>query len=506
MKYFGANQPFIITPECNATIHRFLTERLGIVIHSHQEEKLKSHIIETCKEHGFQTCASYVKTLLESNTHSAIVENLIDAVTVDESYFFRDEKQMGFLKNYYLPKIINIRRKQGLRTLRVWSAGCSNGQEIYSIAIMLNELLSDFSQWNLHLLATDLNIRSVARARKGKYGKLSFRGMDEKLIEKYFVKDGHYFQLDPLIKRTVTFNYLNLTDDAYPSLMTETCGLDLILCRNVFIYFDADLIRKVLHRFSYCLLPGGCLLLGPSDIFHEKVPELHKHQHSDVFFYERPLEDGSYRSHQDRQPAKEQPKPAPKVTPTPAQPTPPAKPIAEPATKPTATNSEKKVRFEQLQNCLKNEQWQTLLNESEQALQANPDNSDLFLYKAKALANLGQLEAAEEACDKSIELNKLNEKPYLLKALIAMENDQADIAQQCLEKSLFLNPEYIEARYQLGLLWLRQGNDKKGLHALQVALKKLEKADLDLAVDNAPGSTLGQLADVLKSEIRSLEQ
>lgn len=188
-------------------------------------------------------------------------EVLVDELTVPETYFFRDRDDIKFISETIIPTL--QRERGGTGSLKVWSAACSTGEETYSLAILL-EQAGCLAQ--SHVIGTDLCHSSIRRAREGTYRRWSLRGVEEHLVHKYFDRDegGHHFTVKPHLRSAVKFDMLNLVSDDYPSVLNGTCGLDLILCRNVLIYFTPDAISHATRRFHDALAEGGWLVLGPS--------------------------------------------------------------------------------------------------------------------------------------------------------------------------------------------------------------------------------------------------
>jgi chemotaxis protein methyltransferase CheR len=190
----------------------------------------------------------------------AALDALTCALNVSETYFFRDAPQIHALEHRILPELIRRRRTE--RQLRVWSAGCSTGEEPYTLAILLKRLLKDLAEWDVLILATDINGRSLETARRGVYGAWSFRGTPPVGLISYVTPRGKKFEVVPSIRAMVTFAQLNLVDDIYPALATNTLEIDVVLCRNVLLYFDEEGGRAVVRRLRDALSDGGRLLVS----------------------------------------------------------------------------------------------------------------------------------------------------------------------------------------------------------------------------------------------------
>jgi chemotaxis protein methyltransferase CheR len=199
--------------------------------------------------------AAAVTALLDSGADGhSMLDALVAGMNVGETYFFRDAEQMGVLERDILPEL--IARRELERRLRVWSAGCSTGEEPYTLAIMLTRLIPDLAGWQLVVLGSDVNGASLRWARRGVYRPWSFRGAPPAELAPHVTAEGDGFAVSERIRRMVRFDRLNLAVDPYPA------GLDLVLCRNVLLYFDAATGRAVVERLRDALLPGGWLLLG----------------------------------------------------------------------------------------------------------------------------------------------------------------------------------------------------------------------------------------------------
>ena len=225
--------------------------------------------LEQGVRHAFaaSTCSSldeYYQLLLDSHDGGVEMDRLVNALTINETYFFRDSGQFDALYTRVLPEIIERRRP--LRTMRIWSAGCASGEEPYSIAMMLRDLLPDVDDWSITVLATDVNTEALDRARKAVYGEWSFREERAKLLRpRFFQEQGKQYALAPQVRRMVSFSWLNLAERGYPAYETNTTFMDLILCRNVSIYFTQPVIKRLTDQLYEALVDGGWLVVGHSE-------------------------------------------------------------------------------------------------------------------------------------------------------------------------------------------------------------------------------------------------
>lgn len=196
--------------------------------------------------------------LARHHERSEALNALLSALNVSETYFFRDPRQLEIVERRILPELIE--RRAAHRRLRLWSAGCSTGEEAYTLAIIVRRLLGNRPPWDVTILATDINERSLERARRGVYRGWSLRGCTPVSLAPYLIRDGSDFRVAPSIQAMVRFAKLNLAQPVYPSLTTGTDALDLVLCRNVVMYFSENARKAALERLAATLAPGGFLL------------------------------------------------------------------------------------------------------------------------------------------------------------------------------------------------------------------------------------------------------
>jgi len=209
------------------------------------------------------TLREYYECLTVKPIRQAELISLLNAITIGETCFFRNQPQLDSLRNVVLPHILEARTNLALRHLRIWSAGCSTGEEPHTLSIMLMEELNGrLKGWTFEVMATDLNERSVAHAKQGLYGTYSTRNLTPYFKQKYFVASGENLQVNSDVKAHISFTRVNLLDDMRMAFLK---GFDLVMCCNVLIYFDVVSKRRVIQHFYNNLLPHGYLFLGHSE-------------------------------------------------------------------------------------------------------------------------------------------------------------------------------------------------------------------------------------------------
>lgn len=242
----------------------------------HPDNKLRL-LLDRCgrrmKEIKAQTLREYFECLTLKPIRQTELVALLNEITIGETCFFRNQPQLDGLRQIVIPKIIETKSKLPFRRLRLWSAGCSTGEEPYTLnMLMLEEAHGRLKDWTIEILATDLNERSLAHAKNAVYGTYSTRNLPALYRQKYFTPVGEQLQVQPTARSNITFSRLNLSDDAR---MTFMKGLDVIFCCNVLIYFDLISKRRVIQHFYNNLLPHGYLFLGHSESLYGVSDDFH---------------------------------------------------------------------------------------------------------------------------------------------------------------------------------------------------------------------------------------
>ncbi len=504
-----------LSAEMEEAVCNFILKKTGIVIHDHQLPNLATSIERGASHFGFKTVGGYVQALEGCGSVSPELEFLVSAITVGESYFFRDSEQIEFLRDKWLPEIIARKRASGDKSIRIWSAGCSGGQEIYTLAILLSEAMVDIKDWRIHLLGTDINTEALSEGIKANYRKWSFRSTPDKIREKYFTPSGERFVINPDLRRLVKFSYLNLRDDSYPSMLSETTSIDLILCRNVFIYFNREVIEEVLEKFSLTLNAEGVLLLGASDVINLTVSGLVMRHFKKTFFYEHGIKEEAPEPAA-KVPVKVEQKRYPHAPKDGLEPRsrsglgPVAKrsgPAVAPPVKKQATppGDDPATTYPELIELDRSASWAELPDAVDRIIRRDGETEFLLCMKAKALANRGELKSALKVCNRAIETDPVGKHSYFIKAMTLMELDRSADAMEMLRKVIYLDPYFLEAHFQMGLLHIRSGNIKAGLKSLNNALDLAKKGDPERKLHTAPEMNYGRLVDVLKNEISIFE-
>ena len=222
---------------------------INIDLSSYKEKRVERRSKNLMRKYNIEDYSDYVSKIRNDNQFR---EEFIEHMMINTSEFFRNPENYEFLEETILPELFEKHNK-----VKIWSAASSNGCEAYTVAIILNELNIKPNRYQLK--ATDIDPGILKEAREGKYKKNALKNVDEKLINKYFDKQGKFYHLDPKIKRQVQFSRINLLEDNYES------NINLILCRNVFIYFTKPVKNRLTNKLSSALSQDGVLFLGNTE-------------------------------------------------------------------------------------------------------------------------------------------------------------------------------------------------------------------------------------------------
>ena len=477
------------------------------------ERAVQGALVETATPDA----GSLFRVLTEEGQGRLYLEAFIARLTIGETHFFRNRPQFEALERHILPDI--IARRRALRRLRLWSAGCSSGEEPYSLAILLRRLLPDLANWNVLILATDINAEALEKARRGVYGPWSFRGVPPETQHAYFSRNGRELAVVPQIRDMVTFAYLNLVEDMYPSLLTNTNAMDLIVCRNVTIYFLEETTRRVAGRFCDALTEGGWLVVGHTEPSQAIYHQFAAHNFPGTVVYQKgPAERPAPERWNAQPPPAEPPSVAPRGTQahqSVSQYAPTR--IDKPQTTdhlPLATREPRFARHDrpptdQASQITEDGPYQEALalweaNRPDQALQrlealtaADPRDARAPYLAAKIAANRVQLVAAEHWIELALKRAPLVAAGHYLHALILQEGNRPEEALAALRRCVYIDPHFVLGHVLLANLCARLGQPRRARKALETVAHLLADRQRDELIPEGEGLTVGRLLELV---------
>jgi chemotaxis protein methyltransferase CheR len=245
-----------------------IKRKTGIDLSLYKEAQMKRRLTSLYEKRGLKNFQQFFAAIEKDET---LFHEFLDRITINVSEFYRNAKRWGVLEKKILPKLLAQNRR-----LKIWSAACSTGEEPYTIAMILSKFMP---LTHISILATDIDENAIARAQIGLYTERSLQEVPEEMRKKFFTKEGMYYKIDEKIKKAVTFKKHNLLADPFGRFF------DLIVCRNVLIYFTEEAKQKLYGQFNEALRPGGILFVGSTEqIFN---PALYGFEIEDTFFYRK---------------------------------------------------------------------------------------------------------------------------------------------------------------------------------------------------------------------------
>ena len=247
-----------MTPLDYDFLRKSLKERSGLVLSADKQYLVESRLLPVARRAGVANLGELV-AVLKASAHSSLMTEVVEAMTTNESFFFRDKTPFEHLRQTIMPALLAARKN--LKTIRIWCAAASTGQEPYSLAMYLKEIERDVVGWRIELLATDLSTGVLEKARAGVYTQFEVqRGLPIQLLIKHFSQAGELWQIAPELRAMVRYRQFNLLAD-----FSQLGIFDLIFCRNVLIYFDQDTKIDVLNRLARVTAHDGYLILGAAE-------------------------------------------------------------------------------------------------------------------------------------------------------------------------------------------------------------------------------------------------
>ncbi|MGY3802801.1 CheR family methyltransferase [Pigmentibacter ruber] len=406
----------------------YISRQLGIFFPTERLVDLERNLANLAKERNCISVEELVNDFLKNPVSEEKFQQLVAHITIGETYFFRDIRSFEVLEEIILKIIEN--KNFGKKEINIWSAGCCTGEEVYSIAILLKRLHINLFDWNISIIGTDLNKNYLQRAQNGIYSEWSFR-QSPAWLKSYFTKESNgKYRINSEVQTMVKFYNLNLIDTHYPLALQN---LDLILCRNVLIYFDSTQIKNTISKFYNCLNKNGILLVGATETAPEYFPQFKYISYPDVIIYAKneinllknPIDNHSFDFQKNLN---------------------------------NFDYSEEDSKIE------KNEK----IKEAKKEFNYYETLIKLIEEDKKDINNILR------ECDKAINTDKLNPSYHYLKAKILNLTNRIDEAFIEYEKTLYLDSKYILAHFDLGNIYLSINETKKSRRHFENALLLLE--------------------------------
>lgn len=496
------------------TLKEWVELHLGHKIAESRLDDFEKRIHLAAAEAGFNDVNEFISNLIRSRENEDSVGYIALYLTIGETYFFRDPLSYSVLKTSVLPELLAGKRKG--EKLSIWSAGCSSGEEPYSLAMTVLSEMKYRKDLHPNIIATDINKQSLAVAKKGIYRRWSFRDIPNFIKDKYFTAtEDETFVLKREVRSMVNFFQLNLAEDKYPSILNGTENLDVIFCRNVLIYFSPEQVTSVLAKFHSCLRPGGWLFLAPSEIPHP-APRFFSIENINGAIIMKRREDQSpgdsalisiVRSNHSYFGTTrndlglsidnliERPKEMDLNFTGINHGT-----TSNSIEQEIAKDLDPDKIDQQVAELYELGEYKTIIDSAPQIVGvSDPGSVETLGLIARSYANLGNLEAAIDWCDRLIAQDTVNARWYYLKATIHHEKGEDPAALKALKQSTFLDERYIIAHFVMGNLHRQTGDSERSNKCFDHVARLLESRDKSEIVMDSDGLTVGQLSSIVST-------
>jgi len=486
-----------LTPSQVKRLTDIIETRAGMLIGADRVDLLCQAAHDVMQLHAMTDFDYFLEWVSSSSPVNNLLQGIIERIVVNETFFFRDDSQIAALRDVVLPSILEYRRET-MRCLNILSAGCSTGEEPYTIAMLLDELGVGSEPWTINLTGGDISLNALAKARAAVYGEWSFRGVPKRVRDRYFTSHGQQYALHDNIKQMVSFQPLNLADGVPFS------DLDLILWRNVAIYFSPDKIKEVAAHCFRALRDGGWLFVGATELSQEYFRTNEAVHIGDAIVYRKNV----LRS-------------PPPITLPPLRTTPPIEipERRERERKPVSLMSGKdreispsvvRIHDATRRDSASFESAELLWKQGE-IKQATEMLNALTLSEPRALyllarihADRGDHEKAEETCSRYLDRVPDSLDGYYLLAMICQATHKEALAAEALRKTLFLDRNFVMGHWSLGVLYGKLGKAKAAQRHLKQVRSLLDKMPENQPVAYSEGQTVGRILKTTDHVLKTL--
>ena len=476
-------------------LRKLIAQRIGFNIRLQDLKYFQLKVEKRMKLLNLNSLQEYYNLLYNSNLKPQSIsyssdllgkkewKELINVVTNGESFFFRDRGQLDTIANEILPQIIAEKERakktnqSASLSLKIWSAGCSTGEEVYSLAIIIAELIHNLDDWEITIIGTDINQSFLDFARQGIYKKWSFRLTDQSFKTKYFIADGKHWQLKPHLKKLVSFYQDNLIDPTY--IAHHNYNLDLVICRNVFIYFSSHSIVKAIKKVTSTLRYKGYLITGhtelestcltdfklinfPNSVVYQYIPN---YQPRDSLSSNK-IASNKSKLHRNND-SNLQPQLSFDVNSNLAS----HQPSADP--KDRASDSQQTIK--KIQQLLQKEEYSAVIEQGTKLVDSKINSKEGLQLIAQAYANQGNLSQAKQYCNRALEIDYTYIAPLFLLAQIAEMQNEYRQAKELLKKIIYVEPLSVAAYLDLGEIYLQENDIARSQKMYQTAYNLLVK-------------------------------
>lgn len=473
----------------------FLSDDILLHITSALESKFAFHVTKSrfadldravgaAAKHFGITPAAIADTVCNANCPDALMDVIVRHVTVGETYFFRHSEQFEAVEKYILPGLVARQRASGKKRITLWSAGCSTGEEAYSLAILITRAIPDYKEWSISIIATDINGKSLDLAAEGVYRDWSFRGLDSAFKATYFealadtpssVDSLPAYRIRDDLRPLVTFLPLNIASASWQVPGFPSASFDIVFCRNVLMYFQRPVAVGILGAIRERMTKESCLVVAPSEASMAHAAGFQTLRFPDCTLFK--VKDPSHSDRRGHRAIVTQVEPVSTVTIS------ADRGVQTTAHAPDARSPQKPAA-----------KAPALAHSSKKGV-AGASLAEL----AHAAADAGDHARARELADRAIAENPTEHSAHYLHAMMALEKGELDEAYAALVRTIFLQPDFVPALIAMGNITRQQGRHEEAARNFRTAITALESMDPAAIVSGSGGLTAGILLQMAKA-------
>ncbi|WP_243370327.1 protein-glutamate O-methyltransferase CheR [Geotalea sp. SG265] len=479
-----------LADETYRLFYQYLLRESGLHFERRNQKLLERGLLNRMAALQIDSFEEYYDYLVLHQESRQELKKLLPFLTIGETYFFRYHAHFEALGQILARMRAGLAHGEKLK-LRLWSAGCSTGEEPYSLAITVMEAIPDWKKHDIAILATDIDNRALKRAREGVYSQWAMRVIEKRYLDRYFDRSGKKFRINDEAKDLVRFAHHNLTTP--PPWGEET--FHAVFCRNVTIYFTIDTTRQIIEGLSRALVPGGYLFLGHSETMALISTRFERQSHDGSFYYRKKTATSETSGEPEMPPS-----PAPaqakarlvQATPVPT-PNPPA-----PASPPPMDWEKRHLLAQEL---FREEKFAETAGLLQDILQHRPGHTGALILYGFTLANDGRFTEALEACGKALKIDDLLPEAYYLKGLVYEMTERLPEACEEYRKAILLQHDLVMAHYQLSQLHGRLGKKRERFRELNNTLKIVAGMKAHTTIPHSGGMSRELFMDQLQKEL-----
>lgn len=437
-----------------------IRNRCGLMFNGHKVIKLHDSVLARMKARGIETLGSYYACVYKDD---AEFNELVTLLTVNETYFMREPEHIELIASTLVPAMLEG-RSEG-KPVRILSAGCSTGEEAYSVAMALMERYGASAAWPFDIAGMDIDNGVLRVAREGVYGNYAFRAIDSELKQRYFKQspDG-LGAISETLKAKVSFIQGNLMADSYPDILI---GMDIILYRNVSIYFDRDTQLAIFSKLAALLSDKGYLFTSATETLAHSTGPLNITQIDGLYVFHKCAPDLA---------GKPVMKPAAIKTAKPAVKHVPRKPAAIPAEQTGAKHGDAGICYDMAVAHAGKKQYAEAIRQLDMALASKPDLTDAMMLKASVLCNLKRLDEARQVCRDIIAQDRWNLQCHLLLGLMAHLDGDDEDAMKRFREAIYIDSSCWLAHYHIADMHRLKGDAKAASREYDIVINLLENS------------------------------